>query len=247
VTDQGLPTGGAVVVAPFAGGDNEVARIDGAFGDGKFQSFRPPILNNQGWLAFHGLATDPSDSTGLLDGVFVRDSSGLNAVVRNGLQVMPAGNTLIEFQDDVSLNDNGDVAFLAGPVTDPTDTSIDPDTPGALLYSAGTVTVLAYGGQHLGGDKITGFTLGPNGGSAVTTPSIAPDGTVAFFAALNGGNGEAILRWDGHVLLPLLFTGGNGADATPVGGTYAGTESAPALDAAGGLVFLARIAGGTSS
>ncbi len=247
VTDQGLPAGGAVVVAPRAGGYTEVARIDGPFGDGKFQSFGPPILNNHGVLAFHGIATDPSDSNGLLDGVIIADASGLNAVVRDGLQVMPAGNTLTEFQDTLSLNDSGDVAFLAGPVTDPSDNSIDPETPGVLLYSAGAVTVLAYGGEHIGGDKITGVTLGPNGGSAVATPSIAPDGTVAFFAALNGGNGEAILRWDGHIVLPVVFSGGNGADATPVGGTYAGTESAPALDAGGGLVFLARIAGGTSS
>jgi len=46
---------------------------------------------------------------------------------------------------------------------------------------------------------------------------------------------------------PLVSTGGNGADASPVGGLYGGAESPPALDAAGGIVFLARIVNGQSS
>ena len=55
--------------------------------------------------------------------------------------------------------------------------------------------------------------------------------------------------WDQGVgePLPLVYTGGAEADASPVGGVYAGARSAPAADAAGGLVFVVRIAGGATS
>src|SRR5262249_20837981 len=37
------------------------------------------------------------------------------------------------------------------------------------------------------------------------------------------------------------------ASTTPAGGTYSGAESAPAVDAVGGVVFLSRIVAGSSS
>jgi hypothetical protein len=55
------------------------------------------------------------------------------------------------------------------------------------------------------------------------------------------------MRWSGGTVLPLAYTGGAGASDTPAGGTYAGAESAPAVDAIGGVVFLARVAGGSTS
>jgi hypothetical protein len=64
---------------------------------------------------------------------------------------------------------------------------------------------------------------------------------------LNGGSIEAIARYKDGVALPLAYTGGSGASDTPVGGVYAGAESAPAADAIGGVVFLARIAGGATA
>jgi hypothetical protein len=245
VNSNGFPTGGAVVFAPRAGGFTEVARLDQPFDTGKFQSFGPPALNGAGTIVFHGLATTTDQSNGgLLDGVFVADRGGVRVLVRNGIAPMPLDQPVFEFQDDVAINDRGDVAFLAGPLV--SDTSLE-DAPGVMVWSAGVVTLVAYPGQKLGPDTVTGVTLGPLGGSQIAPPALAPDGTLFYFVSLNGGNGEAIVRWDGQIALPIAYTAGTGADASPVGGLYAGTESAPAVDATGGIVFLVRVSGGLSS
>ena len=252
VDGQGFPAGGAILVAPRAGGTTQLVRINDPFADGKLQTLGPPAINNHGMLAFHALATTtaPSDD-GMLDGIFAVDAAGTNlrVLVRDGIAPAPAGQTLTEFQDAVALNDEGDVAFLAGPLLDASADANPSDEggPGVLALQGGVVSLLGYPGQALGPDKVASVALGPVGGGEVAAPSLGPDGTVAFFVSLNGGNAEAIVHSAGSQVLPLVYTGGNGADASPVGGLYAGAESPPALDAAGGIVFLARIVGGQSS
>jgi len=49
------------------------------------------------------------------------------------------------------------------------------------------------------------------------------------------------------VAAPALYTLGPSAAQTPAGGLYNGIQSAPAVDATGGLAFLARVVGGTTS
>src|SRR5438128_1032991 len=244
----GFPNGGAILLAPRAGGMTRLVRIDDPFASGRLQALGPPVLNNRGILVFHALSTttEPSDH-GMLDGVFAVDATGANlrVLVRNGIAPSPAGQPLTEFQDAVALDDDGDVAFLAGPLSDDTNPS-DEGSPGVLVLRGGVVSLLAYPGQLLGPGKVTGVALGPAGGGTLAAPSIGPDGTVAFFASLEG-NAEVIARTAGRGALPLVYTGGNGADASPVGGLYGGAESPPALDAAGGIVFLARIVNGQSS
>src|SRR5207249_4317179 len=83
--------------------------------------------------------------------------------------------------DAVALDDEGDVAFLAGPLSDDANPS-DEGSPGVLVLRGGAVSLLAYPGQVLGAGKVTGVALGPAGGGALAAPSIGPDGTVAFFA-----------------------------------------------------------------
>ncbi|HJQ83740.1 MAG TPA: choice-of-anchor tandem repeat NxxGxxAF-containing protein [Candidatus Binatia bacterium] len=249
VNDRGFPAGGGIVVAR-AGGFIDVVRIDGPFDGGKFLSFGPPALNNRGVLAFHALATttDRSDADGLVDGIFLADQTGVHLVVRDGLAPMPVDQVIFEFQDQVALNDRGDVAFLAGPLYDlENDGGLGEGSPGVLVWSAGVVTLLAYPGQEIGFDRVTGVALGPSAGSQLAGPSLGADGTLVFYVSLNGGGAEAIVRWDGAILLPLIYTSGTGADESPAGGLYAGTQSAPALDATGGFVFLARVAGGVTS
>ena len=249
VTDKGLPAGAAIFVASATGGTSEVVRIDGAFDGGKFLSLGPPALNNHGLIAFHALATttDPTDSDGIVDGIFAADAGGISMLVREGIAPMPPEQQLSEFRDEVSVNDGGDVAFLAGPLYDFSEDSALSDNLGVLVYHAGVTTLVGYPGQALGPDKVTGVTLGSVGGSEVAAPAVASDGSVVFYVGLNDGNSEAIVRSDGVTLLPLVYSGGNGAEASPAGGLYAGSESAPAADAVGGVVFRARIAGGTSS
>ena len=112
----------------------------------------------------------------------------------------PAGQPLTEFEDAVALDDDGDVAFLAGPLSDDADPS-DEGSPGVLVLRGGAVSLLAYPGQVLGTGKVTGVALGPAGGGALAAPSIGPDGTVAFFASLDG-NAEVIARTASENVLP---------------------------------------------
>jgi hypothetical protein len=251
VTDKGFPAGAGIVFASHGGGLVQVVRVDGAFESGKFLNLGPPALNNNGLVAFHALATttEPNDGNGLIDGIFAAEGGTLRIVVRDGIAPVPADQPLTEFQDPISLNDRGDVAFLAGPLFDLSDDAslTDVGSPGVLVSRAGVVTLVAYAGQQIGLDKVTSVALGPTAGGQLATPAIAPDGTVVLFVSLNGGNAEAIVRWDGSIVLPLFYTAGNGADESPAGGIFAGTGSAPATDAAGGVAFLARIVGGPSA
>src|SRR5256885_11598901 len=73
----GFPNGGAILLAPRAGGMTRLVRIDDPFPSGRLQALGPPALNNPGLLAFHALSTttDPSDH-GMLDGAFALDATG---------------------------------------------------------------------------------------------------------------------------------------------------------------------------
>jgi hypothetical protein len=257
VNADGAPTGGAVVLAPRAGGLLEVARTDAPFDDGRIVRLGPPALNNHGLLAFHGVATttDPSDSDGMVDGVFTGDGQTLQVLVRDNVAPMPLSQPLVTFEDPVSLNDRGDVAFLAGPlVEDPSSSSSADAISGVFACRAGVVTMLAYPGEEIDSHIVTGTALGPFGGGALPTPAIGADGSVAFYVSLNDGNAEAIAAWDGDVVgmgeavvRAVVYTAGKVAGTAPSGGSFAGAESAPALDGAGGIAFRVHLVGGPSS
>src|SRR5262249_25590757 len=92
------------------------------------------------------------------------------------------------------------------------------------------------------------INLGPDAGSRVAPASVTPSGQVVFFAQVNNGGSQQILRADPQVatvqnmVQNLVSVGGSAATATtPVGGTYQSAASAPAVDATGALAFTARI------
>jgi hypothetical protein len=248
----GANTDGAIFVAPAAGGLVTRLRIADPFDGGEILTLGPPAMNAAGVLAFHASATtsDPADDDGLVDGIFTAGPAGLAVVVRDGAQPMPLDQPLSEFQDPVALNDNGDVVFLAGPLFDPSEDA-DPTSdgiPGVVAVVAGVPRLAGYPGQQIGADRVTGLQLGVAGGSELAAPAIGSDGSVVFFASMNGGSVEAILRWTGgDTTAPVVYTAGGGAGETPAGGRYAGAGSAPAVDAAGGVVFFARITSGATS
>jgi hypothetical protein len=234
------PAGAAIFRVPLGGANERVVGIDDPFDGGAFQSLGPPALNNGGTIAFRGQSTDSEGEAS--DGIFTVDSGTVSLLVRGGIAPPPLDKALTDIDDAVSVNDAGDVAFLAGPVLDDSGVA-ESGSPAVLVSTAGVVTLLAYPGQSFGvGNRIVSVGLG---GSTIAPPAIAPDGSVVFFVSLT--DGEAIARWDGKVVVPLVVTGGAGAEATPAGGIYAGAESAPAADGSGGLVFLTRIAGGSVS
>ncbi len=106
-----------------------------------------------------------------------------------------------------------------------------------VVIHAGTPVLVGFPGEPIGGvaaaiAKISSLNLGPDQGSIVAPPALLPDGKVIFFAQINGGSAQMILRADpvAQTLTTLVTLGGAGASATPAGGTYDSATSAPAVD-----------------
>lgn len=258
VDDRGRSAGGAIFLRRAGGALGPVLKLNDPFDGGTFQILGPPALNNVGGMAFRGFV----DGAVTIDGIFSLADGVPTLLVRDGVLPTRTGNpgfantqTLqpTGFGDTVRLNDLGDVAFTCEPFFDDSDTASLDDldgSPGILLYHAGMTFLVGYPGQPiLGRGRVTSTRLSATAGSAAAPPLLAPDGTVVFFASLNGGSSEMILR--NAPLDPepdtLIELGGSQPDATPAGGTYLLATSAPAVDAAGSLVFSARLAGATTA
>jgi hypothetical protein len=246
--DNPLSNGAIMIV----GGDGTVtplAKVGDPFDGGAFLDLGPPAVNNTGQVVFHAIVatTDPGESDGVIDGIFRTVGAGPPEVLVRDGEMTSVNLPLQDFEDPLALNDSGDIAFFAGPLYDPSDGIPEDRSPGLLVYQSGMVIVVTYPGRDLGTDPIGSFRLGPAAGSGLAAPSIAPGGQVAFFASLARGSREAIAVWEGNRNHVRVYTGGFSPSTTPADGVYAGAQSAPAIDATGSVVFLARIAGGLSS
>jgi len=236
-----------------------VLKLNAAYGSGTFQILGPPAINNAGTLAFHALV----DGDPILDGIFTMQGDALTLLIRDGQipDKLPAPfeiDPIFEFGDVVAINDAGDVACTGGPVFDNSDDANLGDlegSPGAIVIPhGGTPLLVGFPGQRVevfgtSEARISDVALGPEEGSRIAPPSLTPDGKVIFFAQLNSGSSQAIFRADpvARTIRALVRLGGPAADGTPAGGTYAAASSAPAVDAAGNLVFSARIDNATTS
>jgi hypothetical protein len=231
---------------------------------GKFDLLGPPALNAAGTLAFHALVNVPG-KTDPLDGIFKLEGGTLSLLIRDSLAplnpLIPATFTLdpiAGFDDVVVLNDQGDVACTGGPLFDnSTNASLsDFGSSGVILIPhGGTPVLVGYPGQLIPeGSKsarVSGINLGTDAGSRIAPPSLTPGGQVVFFASVNSGGRQEILRANtptAPTVDKLLGVGGSSADTTdcdpnctPVGGSYQSASSAPAVDATGALAFTARI------
>lgn len=245
-------TADAAIFVRRAGGPlAHVVKLGDPFGDGAFAILGPPALNNTGGLAFRGFA---DGGGGFLDGIFKLQAGALTLLAANGIlpqrpsAPFPNDQTLFEFGDTVALNDAGDVLFIAGPLFDLSDDASlsDEGGPGIVVWRQGATYLVAFPGQPIAGrGRITSIELGPDGGSDLAPPAFAPDGQIVFFASLNGGSSEMLIRTGLLDEAPgtIVDLGGATGDETPVGGTYLAAASAPVVDALGTVVFFARIAG----
>ncbi len=258
VDDRGRSAGGAIFLRRAGGTLGPIVKLDDPFDGGAFQILGPPALNNVGGLAFRGFVEGATQ----LDGIFAMVDGAPALLVRDGILPTRTGNPgfpnsqtlpLSGFGDTIAMNDQGDVVFTVEPFFDESDTASLDDldgSPGVLLYHAGMTFLVGYPGQSiLGRGRVTSVRLSPTVGSALAPPALAPDGTVVFFASLNGGSSEMILR--NAPLDPepdtLVDLGGPQPDASPAGGTYLLASSAPTVDDAGSLVFSAYLAGATTA
>jgi hypothetical protein len=245
------PDGAGVFRATRDSAPTVVVRRGDAFGDNTFMAFGSPAINAGGAVAFRA-TLDGTDS----EGIFVHDGATLTRKVARGATVtasLAAGGTftatLSQFGSALTLNDAGDIGFTAGPLFDPDDPTPEPES-GACVYRGGTTSLIAFPSQAIGLGRVSGVTLGTNGGFLVAPPAIAPNGDAIVFVSVNQGAVEAIRRVSPPYGLndaeKVVELGGTSPDLAPTNGGYRSAASAPAVDATGAVAFMATLAGGTS-
>ena len=129
-----------------------------------------PALNNAGVIAFPAtLLKGPA-----LGGIFVAGARELRLLVGAGDRV-PSGSMILRFSERVAIDEDGLIAFGAY-------LGEDGRMREAVLRTGpeGLAEIAVEGAPAPGGGRYAGF--GP-------WPTMAPDGTTAFIAALDGGSG----------------------------------------------------------
>lgn len=153
---------------------------------GTMDKIGEPSLNNRGVVAFPAaIFKGPA-----LGGIFVSGSRELRLLV-GAADETPSGAMILRFSERVSIDDEDRIVFGAW-------LRVSGDTREAVLRAGpeGLAEVAVEGAMAPGGGRYAGF--GP-------WPSVGPDGTVSFIAALNGGPG------------PLAaFAGRPGGEVRPV-------------------------------
>ena len=130
-----------------------------------------PALNNAGVIAFPAtLFKGPA-----LGGIFVAGARELRLLVGTGERV-PSGSMILRFSERVAIDEDGLIAFGAY-------LGEDGSMREAVLRTGpeGLAEIAVEGAPAPGGGRYAGF--GP-------WPTMAPDGTAAFIAALDGGSGS---------------------------------------------------------
>ncbi len=252
-TDNGGSLSGAIFYATNGKDPTPIVRLGDTTAGGTFGILGPPAINDAGVVVFRALLNE-----GFVDGIFRYFAGGTLPLVTTGRQVItprpfPLAQDLFDFGEVVGLNDLGDVLFTAGPLFDASFDATDFDgAPGVFVLRGETLSLLTYPGHPVPArGRVTDIQLGPDGGNDIAPPALSADGTVVFFAELNGGNQQALFKvappYDTSVLIPWVVIGGIDPYPSPVGGTYQAASSAPVVDAANNVTIFARIAGATTS
>jgi hypothetical protein len=201
---------------------------DPAPGGGRFSGFgRHPVpaLNDAGELAFSAAVAGSK----AVEGIFVASPRGLKAVALAGGPAPDIQSGTFANVDTPTINDRGDVAFLA------TVRRGRESLEAIYLYSGGrTRKVVAQGDPAPAGGAFAGF--GP--------PSLNGKGLVVFGGVVEGRSvpGGLFLSKDGTIRM-LVGAG----DETPDGGIFAKFSERVALNEAGTVAFNAMLKGAPTS
>lgn len=201
---------------------------DPAPGGGRFSGFgRHPVpaLNDAGELAFSAAVAGSK----AVEGIFVASPRGLKAVALAGGPAPDIQSGTFANVDTPTINDRGDVAFLA------TVRRGRESLEAIYLYSGGrTRKVVAQGDPAPAGGAFAGF--GP--------PSLNGKGLVVFGGVVEGRSvpGGLFLSKDGTIRM-LVGAG----DETPDGGIFAKFSERVALNDAGTVAFNAMLKGAPTS
>jgi hypothetical protein len=175
-----------------------VAAGDAAPNGGAFSALAAPVLGNAGIVAFAALVEQGQRPAGL----FVAANGALRRVTGAG-DAAPEGGIFTRLSEHVGIDDAGRIAFAA--------------FLGQTAARAGIFTA------HDGGvSRVAALGMAAPGGGAFASfgdaPSLAPDGTLAFIAAIDGGDGSTAAFINGRDGLRRVATVGDGtADERRIG------------------------------
>jgi hypothetical protein len=208
-------------IVPVALGGQTVPGIGGTFST-VGSEFEGPRLNQDNTVAFANNAISGGTATGAL---FLKKKDGpLTAIVRQGDSAPGTNNGVFGAFDDLSMNHNNDVAFIASYTEDGGITF----KAGVFLYSGknGSVTNVALDGDSLpgtgGGVVFAEGTLAFDPLEAIDGPWLNDKDVVAFTTDVSGGSisdtdGSVFARQPGQPIQPFVLVGD--PVPSPTGGT----------------------------
>lgn len=209
----------------FAGGRLRklLSTGDAAPRGGTFDRFGVPAINNKGVVVLPAVV----EHGPVLGGIYVTGSRDLRLLVAAG-ETSPNGATLVRFSERVALDDDDNVAFGAH-----LGTGVHKTEAVFKLDADGLTQVATVGDSAPGGGRLSAFGA---------WPSLGAQTTVAFVAALEGGDGPiGLFVWRSGDLRRVVVAGdrlaGNArlaafalnpvASAGPNGGITFATFAAP--------------------
>ncbi|MEZ6095288.1 MAG: hypothetical protein R3C03_13830 [Pirellulaceae bacterium] len=152
-------------------------------GNGTFVDLRSPSINTSGQVAFLGYFSGTSG--GLTDerGVFRGSGGSLTQIARSG-KFAPNGNGTFSNFGDTTINDAGQVAFIA--TLGNTSGGIADDT-GIFIGDGSDLLKVAREGDSLAGNTIVYLSM-------QTSAALNSFGQIAYLATLNNGE-QIVSRW----------------------------------------------------
>ena len=179
--DDGIPIDDKGVFRSNANTMTQIARIGQMTpsGDGRFEEFQGPSLNDAGQTAFLANIADDSCRFCYVEGIFRADGGVLTRIARSGESV-PDGNGEFSYFEFPSLNNAGQVAFFAKLA----ETSGGTDDEGIFRGDGNTLTQIVRKGQPVpdGNGNFSDFWI-------ADWPTINEAGDVAFLAKLTNTTG----------------------------------------------------------
>jgi hypothetical protein len=183
-----------------------------------------PSLDAAGSFAFHA----PVSGGAVTDGIFLHSGGVTTNRVLPGDPAPNTGGGVFHSFTEVSRTASGDLALVARYTGGVAGTSNVQAV--FLLSSGGDVRIAQPSEAAPGGGTFSSF-------SAI---DLGDNGDVAFRAALTSPTGSGVYRYSGAVLTKVAKNG----DAAPGGGTFTTPLGAPAVAAAGEVLFGANTTNG---
>jgi hypothetical protein len=174
-----------------------VAAGDAAPDGGVFSAIAAPVLNNRGVVAFAALVEQGQRPAG----IFVATDGALRRAVGAG-DAAPDGGIYARLSENIGIDDAGHIAFTA------------------FLGQTATRAGIFLAGEHDVKRAAALGTAAPGGGRFASfgdTPSLAPDGKLAFIAAIDGANGSTgAFSYGPDGLARIATVGDSVAGARPI-------------------------------